>query len=176
MQNNDDMSRPTDNLTQSDHHNARGIELADRGWYEEAIREFHKAIELDPNSAHAHDNLGTVLAEKGLLLEALEEFVKATQLDPTSATTHHYLASFLASHGADLAIAQYRRAIACEFEFPDAHLNLAITLADNGRLEEALRELEVAHVQAPDDPVIEHELACCLIDLDRHPDAIAHLK
>ncbi len=170
------MARTTDNITQSDHHNARGIELADRGWYEEAIREFHKAIELDPKSAHAHDNLGTVLTEKGLLLEALAEFVVATQLDPNSATTHHYLASFLASHGPDLAISQYRRSLACEYEFPDAHLNLAMTLADTGRLDEALRELEIAHLQAPEDTLIQHELACCLIDLERHPDAIAHLK
>src|SRR4051794_35804305 len=53
------MARDKDNIALSDEHNSRGIELADRGWLDEAIKEFKKAIDLDPNSAHAHDNLAT---------------------------------------------------------------------------------------------------------------------
>lgn len=45
------MPREKDSITSSDEHNARGIELADRGWLDEAVKEFKKAIELDPNSA-----------------------------------------------------------------------------------------------------------------------------
>ena len=64
------MPREKDNIALSDEHNSRGIELADRGWLDEAIREFRKAIDLDPDSAHAHDNLATVYAEKKLYREA----------------------------------------------------------------------------------------------------------
>ena len=163
-------------MGQSDEHNARGIELADRGWLDEAIREFQKAIELDPKAAHAHDNLATVLAEKGQLSEALTEYVEALRTDPTSPTAHHYLASFLAGHGYDLAINLYRRALELEYDFPDAHLNLAMALEERGFLEEALGELNIAHQQASDDEMIHHELACCLIDLERYPEAIGHLK
>ena len=170
------MVRNRDHITLSDEHNARGIELADRGWLDEAVKEFQKAIELDPESAHAHDNLATVLAEKGQLLEALFEYVAAVRADPESPTAHHYLASFLAGQGYELAIGEYRQALENEFEFPDAHLNLAMALADRGMLEEAVAELEIAHRQAPDDEMIHHELACCLIDLERYPDAIGHLK
>lgn len=170
------MARRRDQISQSDEHNARGIELADRGWLDEATNEFRKAISLDPLSAHAHDNLATVLAEKGELTEALVEYVEALRADPESATACHYLASFLAAQAHDLAVHLYRRAIEHEPEFPDAHLNLAMALADRGRLDEAMVELEVAHRQAPDDPLIHHELACCLIDLERYPEAIGHLK
>ena len=41
------MSRDKDKIdpiAQSDIHNARGIELADRGWLDESIKEFQKAI------------------------------------------------------------------------------------------------------------------------------------
>ncbi|MBI3178170.1 MAG: tetratricopeptide repeat protein, partial [Deltaproteobacteria bacterium] len=69
-----------------------------------------------------------------------------------------------------------KSAIEMEYDFPDAHLNLGIALADRGHLEEALEELQIAHRQAPDDEMIHHELACCLIDLERYPDAIGHLK
>jgi Flp pilus assembly protein TadD len=170
------MGRKRDEITESDAHNARGIELADRGWLDEAASEFRKAIALDGASAHAHDNLATIYAEKGQLVEALGEFMKALAIEPESPTTHHYLASFMAAHGQDLAILEYRRAIDLEFEFPDAHLNLALSLADRGMMEEAVMELEIAHSQAPDDEMIQHELASCLIDLERYPEAIGHLK
>ena len=170
------MGRKRDEITESDEHNARGIELADRGWLDEAASEFQKAIKLDPASAHAHDNLATIFAEQGNLLDALKEFLEALRVDGDSPTAHHYLASFLASHGPELAIAEYRKAIELEFDFPDAHLNLALALSEHGSLEESVMELETAHTQAPDDEMIQHELASVLIDLEHYPEAIGHLK
>src|SRR5437588_8301796 len=93
------MSRDRDRTVRSDEHNSRGIELADRGWLDEAIREFKKAIELDPNSAHAHDNLATVYSEKKLYREALREYLTALELEPDSPPAHSNLASFLATPG-----------------------------------------------------------------------------
>src|SRR5579864_7998082 len=105
------MAREHDNIALSDEHNQRGIELADRGWLDEAIKEFKKAIELDPESAHAHDNLATVYAEKKLYREALREYMAALELEPDSATAHYNLACFLATHAKDMAIDQYKDAI-----------------------------------------------------------------
>ncbi|MBN1959344.1 MAG: tetratricopeptide repeat protein [Deltaproteobacteria bacterium] len=170
------MAKHKDYVTQSDEHNARGIELADRGWLDEAMSEFRKAIKLDPLSAHAHDNLATILAEKGQLIDALSEYLEALKADPESPSAYHYLGSFLAAHGHELAISQYRKAIELEYEFPDAHLNLALALADNCQLDAAISELEIALEQAPEDEMISHELASCLIDLGRHTEAIHHLK
>lgn len=170
------MARRRDRISRSDEHNARGIELADRGWLDEAINEFQKAIELDPLSAHAHDNLGTVLAEKGRLFDALLEYLEAVRVDPESPSGHHYLASFLASHGQELALTEYNRTLELDYEFPDAHLNLGLALSERGDLNGAISELETAHQQAPDDELIQHELACCLIDAERYPEAIQHLK
>src|SRR5581483_6911058 len=96
-------SRGQDKILRSDEHNSRGIELADRGWLDEAIKEFKKAIDLDPNSAHAHDNLATVYAEKKLYREALGEYLTAIRLEPDSATAHYNLACFLSSHAHEMA-------------------------------------------------------------------------
>src|SRR5262244_3355753 len=124
------MAREKDNIALSDEHNSRGIELADRGWLDEAIREFRKAIDLDPDSAHAHDNLATVYAEKKLYREDLAEYLTALKLELDSATAHYNLACFLSTHGPEFAVAEYKQAIELDPEYPDSHLNLGLTYAD----------------------------------------------
>jgi Flp pilus assembly protein TadD len=165
-----------DHVALSDAHNARGIELADRGWLDEAEKEFHKAIELDPGSAHAHDNLATVYAEKKLWREALAEYLTALRLEPDSATAHFNLACFLAGHGQEMAIAQYQEVVQLDPEYPDAHLNLGLSYADQGKVDEATRALGRAIELAPKDPVPRHELAALLMDEGDFRAAIGHLK
>jgi tetratricopeptide (TPR) repeat protein len=170
------MAGKKDRITQSDEHNARGIELADRGWLDEAVNEFRKAIDLDPDSAHAHDNLATVFAEKGRFLEALESYLKAIHLEPTNPNTYHYLASFLSSRGFDGAVSLYNKALELDSQFVDAHVNLALTYGDRGMLDEATQSLERAIAIDPDDEAARHELAAVLMDAGRHADAISHLR
>ncbi len=165
-----------DHISLSDAHNSRGIELADRGWLDEAAKEFQKAIELDPASAHAHDNLATVWAEKKQWREALQEYLTAIRLEPDSATAHYNLACFLASHGAAMAVAEYQEAIAHEPDYPDAHLNLALTYADQDRVDEARKELRRAIELAPKDPFPRHELAAIEMDEGDYRAAIGQLK
>src|SRR6266849_6335814 len=136
------MAREKDNIALSDEHNSRGIELADRGWLDEAIKEFKKAIDLDPHSATAHDNL----------------------------------ACFLSTHGTDMSIAEYREAIELDPEYPDAHLNLGLTYADNGRIEDAMKELQVSIDLEPSDAFPRHELAALLMDEGDYRSAITQLK
>jgi len=132
------VSGDKDPAGRADQHNARGIELADRGWLDEAVKEFQRAIELDPEAAHPHDNLSTVYAEQKRLGEALQEHLTALRLDPESATAHFNLASFLSAHATDLAVESFRTALALDPVFPDAQYNLGLTLADDGRVDEAL--------------------------------------
>src|SRR5258708_3721586 len=82
------MPREKDTIALSDEHNSRGIELADRGWLDEAIKEFKKAIDLDPHSAHAHDNLATVYAEKKLFRSAITQLKEVTRLEPDTFEAH----------------------------------------------------------------------------------------
>ena len=170
------MAREKDTIASSDEHNARGIELADRGWLDEAVKEFKKAIELDPNSAHAHDNLATVLAEKKQYREALDAYLTSLKLEPDSATAHYNLACFLSQHALDFAIAEYKTAIEAEPDYPDAHLNLGLTYADAGKEEDAARELKRAIELDPSDPFPRHELAGLHMDQLDYRSAITQLK
>lgn len=165
-----------DGTVRSDEHNSRGIELADRGWLDEAIREFKKAIELDPQSAHAHDNLATVYSEKKLFTQALEEYLTALKLEPESATAHYNLACFLATRAHEMAIDQYKEAIELDPEYPDAHLNLGMTYADLDQRDEAKREFKAAMDLDPRDPLARHELAAMLMDEGDYRGAITLLN
>jgi tetratricopeptide (TPR) repeat protein len=170
------MAGKKDKISQSDEHNARGIELADRGWLDEAVNEFKKAIDLDPDSAHAFDNLATVFAEKGRFVDALEAFVKAVRLEPDNANVYHYLASFLSSRGFDAAVALYKQTLEIDHEYVDAHVNLALTYGDRGMLDEATEALLKAVEIDPADEAARHELAAVLMDSGRHAEAIGHLR
>ena len=170
------MAREKDTIGASDEHNSRGIELADRGWLDEAVREFQKAIELDPNSAHAHDNLATVYAEKKQYRAALDEYLLALKLEPDSATAHYNLACFLSAHAIDYAISEYREAIELEPDYPDAHLNLGLTLADVERNEEAMHELKRAVDLDGSDALPRHELAGLQMEMGDYRSAIGQLK
>src|SRR5438105_8076235 len=170
------MARDRDRTVRSDEHNSRGIELADRGWLDEAIKEFKKAIELDPDSAHAHDNLATVYSEKKLYREALKEYLTALELEPDSATAHYNLACFLSTHGPDMAVTEYKEAIELDPEYPDAHLNLGLTHADLGRTEDAMKELLTAIELDPTDAFPRHELAALQMDDGDYRSAISQLK
>jgi Flp pilus assembly protein TadD len=165
-----------DKIGKSDQHNARGIELADRGWLDEAVKEFRKALDLDPESAHAHDNLATVLAEKKCYREALSEYLAALELDPDAPTAHYNLANFLATHGLEMAVEEYQASLALDPEHPDTHLNLGLTLADLGKTAEAERALRTAVELAPRDAYPRHELAALQMDAGDYRAAITQLK
>ena len=170
------MAQDRDRPTQADQHNERGIELADRGWLEEAEKEFRKAIALDPASAHPHENLAMVHARQKRWREALRAHLHAVEVEPQSPGARFTLASFLSTHALEMAEAEYREAIAADPEHAEAHLELGLALADMGRADEGLKELAIAVGLAPEDPMARHELAGLLMDEGDYRTAIGHLR
>ena len=63
-------------------HNERGIALALAGLYEQAVTEFNKAVELDPEYAMAYNNRGDAYWNKGNFDRAIADYDKAIELDP----------------------------------------------------------------------------------------------
>jgi Flp pilus assembly protein TadD len=170
------VAQDRDRPTQADQHNERGIELADRGWLEEAEKEFQKAIALDPSSAHPYENLAMLHARQKRWREALRAHLRAVEVEPESPGARFTLASFLATHALEMAESEYREAIAADPEHAEAHLELGLALADMGRAEEGLKELAIAARLAPEDPVALHELAGLLMDEGDYRTAIGHLR
>ena len=60
----------------------RGFANVELEKYQEAIENFNKAIELDPNSAAFYSARGLVYVELGKHQEAINDYNKAIELDP----------------------------------------------------------------------------------------------
>src|SRR5580658_4364439 len=105
-----------DSESRSSLHNSRGIELAEKGWLDEAINEFKSAINNTPNCVQSYDNLATAYADKGYLLLALNAYTKALSLEPENPFALHNLGCFLSNHGKSLAIKCFKEASKLEPE------------------------------------------------------------
>jgi Flp pilus assembly protein TadD len=65
----------------SRYHNIKGTKSADNGRIKEALKEFDKAIELNPGYSPAYFNRGTIKADLGDFEGAHADFSKAKELD-----------------------------------------------------------------------------------------------
>lgn len=93
--------------------------------WEEANREFRKALELNPNYATAHHWYAMALATQGLFDEAISEIKRAQQLDPLSIRIIQNVGFiYYQSRQYDKAIEQMQKAIDIDSTFPFGNSNL----------------------------------------------------
>lgn len=165
-----------DNITRSSLCNSRGIELAERGWLDEAIIQFKRAIAMTPNDCEGYDNLATVYADKGELLQALVSYVKALNLDPENTCALHNLGCFLSNHANQLAMSCFKSAYRLEPDFYESRFNLGLILASEEKHEQAISHFEAALSLSDNDPEIRYNLALSLIELNFNARAIRELN
>ena len=100
---------------------------------------FHKALELKPDYANAHNNLGNALKDQGKLEDAVAAFHKALELKPDHAEAHSNLGSALKEQGKlDEAVAAFHKALELKPDHAEAHSNLGSAFKDQGKLEDAV--------------------------------------
>ena len=63
---------------------AFGIEVAQLGLWKEAVYRWSKAIELDPESARARNNLAVAHEQMGEFDEANQQYERALELEPNN--------------------------------------------------------------------------------------------
>jgi len=132
-------------------HAALGM-TAQTAWdWEEAEREFRRAIELSPGSATAHHWYGGFLTFRGEHDEAIAVLEHALELDPLSMPIHMALGGANArARRYDRAEAIYRKGLELDPNFAMLHSNLATLYQVQGRYEESLAELETTARLNPD--------------------------
>lgn len=139
----------------ADVHQLLGVALSLAGQPESAVREYDRAVELNPAYVEAHLNRAITLNEMGRYEDARDAFRRAWESDhpagrPFSRSASARLANMHLDLGdlyADLgaygdAVSQYRNAVKLRSDFLDIRNRLARALMEQGDLEASLRELE----------------------------------
>jgi tetratricopeptide (TPR) repeat protein len=143
----------------------------------EALPEWRKAVDLDPEDEPARVNLGIAMDREGLLNEAVEQFQKAIELAPEHAEAYDNLARDLLLRGSlDDAIQAYSTGLRIEPNNAGAQANLGTALYQKGRLEEAIEHCQRALAIDKAVPDAHNTLGLAYSRLGRLEEAIAHLR
>ena len=109
--------------------------------FDEAERQFRRAIELNPSFALARIWYANLLMSRGRMDEALEQVHVGRDLDPFSLVVNTNVAWILDGAGRyQDAIAQLKRTLELDSTYPQARSRLVNALTGAGRLEEAREE------------------------------------
>jgi protein O-GlcNAc transferase len=104
------------------------------GQLDAAAASCRRAVQLNPNSAIAHNNLGLVLQDAGQLDAALASYRRALEIKPDFAEAHSNLGNALKEFGLlDAAEASCRRALEIKPDFAAAHNILGVVLTELGQ-------------------------------------------
>ena len=76
-------------LSARDYHNM-GIEYYERLQFDEAIQNFNRAIEIDPENAWTYCNRGNAYRKQGLLAMAIKDFTNASHLAQNYSDAYYY--------------------------------------------------------------------------------------
>jgi tetratricopeptide (TPR) repeat protein len=124
-------------------HFEQGNKLVNQGHYDEAIDEYTKAIELNPNLIKAYNNRATVYYYKEQYDLAIADCSKAIQLDSNYATAYNNRAWAYGGKGQwDLAIADCSRAIDINRDYAEAYYNRGFAHMQQGKKAEAIADFE----------------------------------
>jgi Tfp pilus assembly protein PilF len=113
-------------------HNFFGLVLSGRGMLGDAAREFHVAIDLDPNFGEPYNNLGAALGMDGRLDEAAREFAEAIRVDPYCYGAYNNLGTVYAKRGdVRRALGLYAKSLSIEPDYDGAADNLNELIKSN---------------------------------------------
>ncbi len=171
-------SLATENLPKIHCELATALALAGRP--EEAIEEYRKVLELDPNyyeSTRVRHGIGISLINAGRTEEAVAEFERMVRDDPDSPDAHNYLGLALLKLGkSQEAVVQFQHAVRLLASSPQAQCNLGTALAQAGQPRQAIEHFELALRLQPNYPLARRELGRALIETNQPFAALPHLE
>ena len=163
---------------------AMGLSYFIWGKFDEASASSRKAIELDPDDFIAYWTLGRIHFSNGELEESLDLFRRVIDIKPGFYAAYADLAQTCEGLGrkaeADVASEQLLALLPNYLlQNPDdsrARMYYAITLAERGRKDEAIREGAAALELSPGDPMMLYNCACLYARLGETERAVDTLR
>jgi len=101
--------------------------------FDDAIKSYKKALELNPNYAEAYYNMGIAFKNMGSHVSAIDCYKKALKIQPKYAEANYNMGNALKFIGdLEAAIKSYKYAINNKPDFVEAYNNMGNTLTDMG--------------------------------------------
>ena len=138
--------------TEAEKHFRQGHEYYSQGEYKQAIAEYQKVIEIDPNNLLGLFLLGACYKLQGELDDAITKYQQTLRIDPNYAVAHIGLGSIYYKQGKyEQAIAKCLHVISLPpdpmfgiLPIANAHLSLGYIYRKQGKLNNAIAELRQA--------------------------------
>jgi tetratricopeptide (TPR) repeat protein len=130
----------------------RGLAYARSNQYEEAIKDFKKALELNPKYAGAYNNRGNVYHELKQYKKAIEDYKEALELNPNLTVTYYNRGiAYCKLNKTEEAIEDYNAAIKLNSKYAKAYYNRGIAYYDLDNYEKAIKDFKKALELNPKD-------------------------
>jgi tetratricopeptide (TPR) repeat protein len=157
-------------------HQLAGEALETQGRNDQAVREYLKALEINPKLPRVHYRVGRLILAEGneeqAKLRALEHFKKELAINPGDAACEYELGEiFRKSHEFEAATQHYVRALQLSSDLVDARVGLAKVYSAAHQPQRALKELELAVRQDSQHGGAHYALMLVYRDLGRAEDA-----
>jgi tetratricopeptide (TPR) repeat protein len=157
-------------------HQLAGETLEAHGKNDLAMREYRKAIEINPKVPRLHYRIGRLIASKGRDpdsdKEALSQFQQELAVNPADAASEYEMGEiFWKDHKLEEAQKHFLRALELSPAFVEARVGLAKVYAADRLPEKALKELEQAIRLGPENAAAHYTLMLVYRDLDRTEEA-----
>lgn len=146
--------------------------------YIKAVKEYEKAIALNPKGTEAYNGVGIAYTMLKRYSEAIAAQQEALALQPDFAEAHAGLGlAYLMQNGVDhLALKHYRQAITLNPQFLEAHLKIGIILLNQKQYVAAASAYQKAIALNPDNAEAYHNLGVCYAHQDKTKDALSALE
>jgi tetratricopeptide (TPR) repeat protein len=151
--------------------------LVGRKRFNEAMVEYQKALEIDPDYANTYNSMGLALAAWGRPDEAIIQYRKALEMDPDNIQLYRNLSAALEGRGRNSeAIALFRQCVERWPHDAEARNHLGAALGQAGKLDEATAQLEQALKLDPRCAEAHYNLGKVLVGRGRLDEALTHFE
>ena len=123
----------------------KGYKLDESGNYTDAVKAYSKAIELEPQAAHAYYNRGVVYRKLGNTQQAINDYNKAIELNPQDAEAYVNRGVAYAKLGnTQQEIKDYNKAIELNPQLPEAYNNRGAAYDKLGNYQQEIKDYNKA--------------------------------
>jgi protein O-mannosyl-transferase len=140
---------------------------------EDAIKDFNRALVLDPKYAEAYNNRGNVFLNENKNAEALADFKKALEFKPDYADAYYNLGLlYMNENRNEEAFKDFNKAIELKPDFAAAYNNRGIVFINENKNAEAIKDFSKAIELNPDGTDAYTNRGFVLMNEKRNADAI----